>query len=133
MPPSLLRAFDLHKWQTQASVNVNAVDHVTVASLSISQRMDETPILSVEFSRLLYLCYRRFFSVSNLSLVLSYVYSDLQNEDIAGIPFALSMRNKTKIGFPGWPEPNLDWDSGFGGSVLEKGGLHQPPFSFPDG
>jgi len=35
-----------------------------------------------------------------------------------------------KIGFPGWPEPNLDWDSGFGGSVLEKGGLHQPPFSY---
>ena len=36
---------------------------------------------------------------------------------------------KYKIGFPGWPEPNLDWDSGFGGSVLEEGGLHQPPFS----
>jgi hypothetical protein len=40
---------------------------------------------------------------------------------------------KTKIGFPGWPEPNLDWDSGFGGSVQEEGGLHQPPFSFLGG
>jgi len=38
---------------------------------------------------------------------------------------------KYKIGFPGWPEPNLDSDSGFGGSVLEEGGLHQPPFSLP--
>jgi hypothetical protein len=33
-----------------------------------------------------------------------------------------------KIGFPGWPEPNLDWDSGLGGSVLRKRGLAPAPF-----
>jgi hypothetical protein len=32
-----------------------------------------------------------------------------------------------KIGFPGWPDPNLDSVSGFGASI-QKGGLHQPPF-----
>jgi hypothetical protein len=35
-----------------------------------------------------------------------------------------------KIGFPGWPEPNLDWVSVLGGQFKEGGGLHQPPFSF---
>jgi len=35
--------------------------------------------------------------------------------------------NKNKIGFPGWPEPNLDWDSGFGGSVRKRG-LAPAPF-----
>src|SRR6266478_645441 len=33
-----------------------------------------------------------------------------------------------KIGFPGWPDPNLDWVSGFGGSVLTKRGLAPAPF-----
>jgi hypothetical protein len=32
-----------------------------------------------------------------------------------------------EIGFPGWPEPNLDSAAGLG-RQLEKGGLHQPPF-----
>jgi len=35
-----------------------------------------------------------------------------------------------KIGFPGWPEPNLDWVLVLGGQFKERGGLHQPPFSF---
>jgi hypothetical protein len=34
---------------------------------------------------------------------------------------------QNKIGFPGWPEPNLDWSSGFGGSV-QKRGLAPAPF-----
>jgi hypothetical protein len=32
-----------------------------------------------------------------------------------------------KIGFPGWPDPNLDWVSGFGGSVLRKKGACTSP------
>jgi hypothetical protein len=39
-----------------------------------------------------------------------------------------SLGNFKKIGFPGWPDPNLDSVSGFGVSI-QKGGLHQPPFS----
>jgi len=36
-----------------------------------------------------------------------------------------------KIGFPGWPDPNLDWVSGFGGSVLrKKGACTSPLFHF---
>jgi hypothetical protein len=38
-----------------------------------------------------------------------------------------SLGNFKKIGFPGWPDPNLDSVSGFGASI-QKGGLHQPPF-----
>ena len=38
---------------------------------------------------------------------------------------------QNKIGFPGWPEPNLDWDSGFGGSVQKKGACTSPLFHFP--
>jgi len=34
-----------------------------------------------------------------------------------------------KIGFPGWPEPILDSVTGLG-RQLQRGGLHQPPFSF---
>jgi len=38
-----------------------------------------------------------------------------------------------KIGFPGWPDPNLDWVSGFGGSVLrKKGACTSPLFRFLD-
>ena len=37
---------------------------------------------------------------------------------------------KYKIGFPGWPEPNLDSDSGFGGSVQKKGACTSPLFHF---
>src|ERR1700720_2464758 len=40
-----------------------------------------------------------------------------------------SLSNFKKIGFPGWPDPNLDSVSGFGASI-QKGGLHQPPFLF---
>src|ERR1700731_1760432 len=40
----------------------------------------------------------------------------------------LSLRTTIqKIGFPGWPKPNLDWDFGFGGSV-QKRGLAPAPF-----
>jgi len=34
-----------------------------------------------------------------------------------------------KIGFPGWPEPILDSVTGLG-RQLQRGGSHQPPFSF---
>jgi len=44
--------------------------------------------------------------------------------------FALYLATN-KIGFPGWPEPILDSVTGFGASIAKKGGLHQPPFSFP--
>jgi hypothetical protein len=43
--------------------------------------------------------------------------------------FALSAAKKFKIGFPGWPEPNLDWVYGFGGQLLEKGACTGPLFS----
>jgi len=35
------------------------------------------------------------------------------------------------IGFPGWPERNLDCVLVLGGQ-LTKGGLHRPPFLFSD-
>jgi hypothetical protein len=47
----------------------------------------------------------------------------------AGMRFALFWSNDVyKIGFPGWPNPNLDWDFGFGGSVIRKRGLAPAPF-----
>src|ERR1700676_87635 len=47
----------------------------------------------------------------------------------AGTRFALlSRKDVYKIGFPGWPDPNLDWDFGFGGSVIRKRGLAPAPF-----
>src|SRR3984893_10369145 len=47
----------------------------------------------------------------------------------AGTRFALFWSNDVyKIGFPGWPDPNLDWDFGFGGSVIRKRGLAPAPF-----
>jgi hypothetical protein len=46
---------------------------------------------------------------------------------LAGTTLALLLATLTKIGFPGWPDPNLDSVSGFGASI-QKGGLHQPPF-----
>jgi hypothetical protein len=48
-------------------------------------------------------------------------------KSIAGIPFALFCTTY-KIGFPGWPEPNLDSVTGFGASI-EKRGLAPAPFS----
>jgi hypothetical protein len=40
---------------------------------------------------------------------------------------------QNKIGFPGWPEPNLDWSSGFGGSVQKRGLAPAPFFIFLGG
>src|SRR5215472_6892078 len=37
----------------------------------------------------------------------------------------------TKIGFPGWPEHNLDCVPVLGGQ-LNRGGLHRPPFLFSE-
>jgi hypothetical protein len=33
-----------------------------------------------------------------------------------------------KIGFPGWPKPNLDWVSVLGGQFKRKRGLAPAPF-----
>ncbi len=44
---------------------------------------------------------------------------------VCSLPLATLLK---KIGFPGWPDPNLDWVSGFGGSVLTKRGLAPAPF-----
>jgi len=38
-----------------------------------------------------------------------------------------------KIGFPGWPEPNLDSVSGFGVSIRNKGACTSPLFHFAAG
>src|SRR5260370_11952367 len=45
---------------------------------------------------------------------------------IAGIRFALQLATY-KIGFPGWPEPNLDSVTGFGASITRRG-LAPAPF-----
>src|SRR5260370_5623269 len=45
---------------------------------------------------------------------------------IAGIRFALQLVTY-KIGFPGWPEPNLDSVTGFGASITKRG-LAPAPF-----
>ena len=64
-----------------------------------------------------------------LTAVLSIKSSVTCETIIAGMRFALWLFTK-KIGFPGWPEPILDSVTGLG-RQLRKGGLHQPPFSFP--
>jgi hypothetical protein len=45
---------------------------------------------------------------------------------VAGMRFALSLLTY-KIGFPGWPEPNLDSVTGFGASITRRG-LAPAPF-----
>jgi hypothetical protein len=48
---------------------------------------------------------------------------------LAGIRFALYSATH-KIGFPGWPEPNLDSVTGFGASIEIKGACTSPLFHF---
>jgi hypothetical protein len=45
-------------------------------------------------------------------------------------PVCSTYANNTKIGFPGWPKPNLDWVFGFGGQFRKRGLAPAPFFIF---
>jgi hypothetical protein len=49
---------------------------------------------------------------------------------LAGTTLALPLVTLKKIGFPGWPDPNLDSGSGFWGVNYKKGACTSPLFSF---
>jgi hypothetical protein len=48
----------------------------------------------------------------------------------AGTSLALLSATLKKIGFPGWPDPNLDSVSGFGASIQKRGLAPAPFFIF---
>jgi hypothetical protein len=65
-----------------------------------------------------------------LTAVLSANVSGPNGIALPGIWFALYL-STYKIGFPGWPEPNLDSVTGFGASIEKKGACTSPLFYFP--
>jgi hypothetical protein len=71
--------------------------------------------------------YESFF---HLSAMLSITLLACRRQTIAGMRFAL-LSATYKIGFPGWPEPNLDSVTGFGASIEKKGACTSPLFYFP--
>ena len=91
--------------------------------------MDSTRALPVGFCRPESSIRTRKILNHTLTLILSIHSPPVNFPRNAGTPFALSSYNVAyKIGFPGWPEPNLDWVFGFGGSVLRRRGLAPAPF-----
>lgn len=48
-----------------------------------------------------------------------------------GTSLALLWSTLNKIGFPGWPDPNLDSVSGFGASIIKRGLAPAPFLLFP--
>jgi hypothetical protein len=67
-----------------------------------------------------------FWPLLNLTAVISIKSEVSRGTIIAGIRFALLLVTY-KIGFPGWPEPNLDSVTGFGASIAKRG-LAPAPF-----
>jgi hypothetical protein len=70
-----------------------------------------------------------YYSLPYLTAVLSIKLLACPRKSIAGMRFALSSATY-KIGFPGWPEPNLDSVTGFGASIEKKGACTSPLFYF---
>jgi hypothetical protein len=67
-----------------------------------------------------------YWPVLNLTAVVSMKSIVSRGTIIAGMRFALLLATY-KIGFPGWPEPNLDSVAGFGASITKRG-LAPAPF-----
>jgi hypothetical protein len=59
--------------------------------------------------------------------MLSTMLDELPGPARAGTTLALLWATLKKIGFPGWPDPNLDSGSGFGASIIKRG-LAPAPF-----
>jgi hypothetical protein len=68
-------------------------------------------------------------SLLKLTAVLSINLLARTRKFIAGMRFA-HLSATYKIGFPGWPEPNLDSVTGFGASIEIKGACTSPLFYF---
>ena len=54
----------------------------------------------------------------------------IREERVCWHPVCSTFDNNTKIGFPGWPKPNLDWVFGFGGQFRKRGLAPAPFFIF---
>src|SRR5437899_3314216 len=96
---------------------------------SCSQRLEQFRALSVGFCRLHLSATVETSCNISLTLTFSIQWMNLLISPRTGTPNALFHATYKNIGFPGWPEPNLDWVRFWGGR-LTKGGLHQPPFYF---